>query len=158
MSKKKFAGCKRPPNAFILFCRDTRPSITQKFPKMPSSDVSSLLSHLWRSLDVLTKQCYKQQAEKLQIVSGNKPPFSDNSSPATIPSIYSPPISSDSSPSDVEKIVISHHHETYQYYPMLKPNELFYQLVTEKDCHGFQSMFENILGENENIAHLCSLI
>ncbi|OHT01278.1 hypothetical protein TRFO_31954 [Tritrichomonas foetus] len=63
--KKKEKCYKRPPNAFILFSREMRPSLIQKCPNMAPSDVSSLLSHLWRSLDPNKKQNYKIQAANL---------------------------------------------------------------------------------------------
>jgi hypothetical protein len=57
---------KRPPNAFLLFCRDERPSVCERCPSMSPCDVSSLLSHLWRSLDDESKARYKQEELRLQ--------------------------------------------------------------------------------------------
>jgi hypothetical protein len=57
---------KRPPNAFLLFCRDERYSVWQCCPSMSPCDVLSLLSHVWRSLDDESKARYKQEEHRLQ--------------------------------------------------------------------------------------------
>jgi hypothetical protein len=57
---------KRPPNAFLLFCRDERPAVCARCPGLSSTDVSSLLSHLWRSLSEETKQRYRIEEQRLQ--------------------------------------------------------------------------------------------
>lgn len=149
MSKKKCGNCKRPPNAFILFCRDTRPSLVQKFPKMPSSDVSSLLSQLWKSLDVITKQTYKNKAQNLLIIANKNRSFYENIPYSSMQPSDIPYSNSDSSQSDSDKMDVNQKHEACQYYPLLDPNELFYQIVPEKNFQDFQSIFENIVGEND---------
>jgi hypothetical protein len=57
---------KRPPNAFLLFCREERPKVCARCPGMTPSDVSSLLSHLWRSLSNESKMRYKREEHRLQ--------------------------------------------------------------------------------------------
>jgi hypothetical protein len=57
---------KRPPNAFILFCRNERQTVCDRCPNLSPGDVSSLLSHLWRSLDPESKAHYKQEELRLQ--------------------------------------------------------------------------------------------
>lgn len=153
MSKKKCGSCKRPPNAFILFCRETRPSIVQKFPKMVPSDVSSLLSQLWKSLDVLSKQAYKQQAQNLLLIANKEETFYDNTSNKIQNNIFNQTSNSDLSQSDSEKINSTSKSEPCHYYPMLDVNELFFQIVPEKNYHDLQEIFENIVGENDLMSH-----
>jgi hypothetical protein len=57
---------KPPPKAFVLFCKDERPSVCERCPSMNASDVMSVLSHLWRSLDEESKAWYKQEELRLQ--------------------------------------------------------------------------------------------
>jgi hypothetical protein len=64
--RTKMRVTKRPPNAFLLFCRDERPRICERCPNMNPSDVSSLLSHLWRSLAEEAKVQYKEEERRLQ--------------------------------------------------------------------------------------------
>jgi hypothetical protein len=56
---------KQPPNAFLLFCRDERPKIGERLPGLAPSDVSLLLSQMWRSLDDESKTRYKEEELKL---------------------------------------------------------------------------------------------
>lgn len=157
MSKKSIRCNKKPPNAFILFCRDTRPSLVQKFPKMPSSDVSSLLSHLWKSLDPLKKENYKQQAQQLLLLSDQNPKlFEPSTFEKNLP--YSQNNSFESSPSESGKIEVNHSHQTNTYYPMLSPNELFYQIIPDANLIEFQSIFGNMVGDNAIIEHSRSKI
>jgi hypothetical protein len=65
-TRSKSRQSKRPPNAFLLFCRDERPTICERCPKMSPADVSSLLSHLWRSLDHESKAQYKEEELRLR--------------------------------------------------------------------------------------------
>jgi hypothetical protein len=56
---------KCPPNAFFLFSRVERASICERYPRVSPSEVSSLLSHLWRSLDEESKARYKSEEVRL---------------------------------------------------------------------------------------------
>lgn len=49
------------PSAYILFCKENRSKITQQFPLMRASDVSSLLSELWRKLPEEKKEEYRER-------------------------------------------------------------------------------------------------
>ena len=153
LNRKKCNIAKRPPNAFILFCRDTRPALVQKCPKMASSDISSLLSHLWRSLEPVSKQNYKQRAAKLLTISERqgppspKPPLSTKFTKGEhfqtvqtteniietipIPTGYSnnpPPIL----------------HQQTNYYPMLNPNELYYQNAPQAKFDDVQGLLDSV--------------
>jgi hypothetical protein len=64
--RAKQAPKKRPPNAFLLFCKNERPSVCRRCPGMAAADISSLLSHLWRSLDEGTKARYKTEEMRLE--------------------------------------------------------------------------------------------
>jgi hypothetical protein len=57
---------KRPPNAFLIFCKQERPSVCERCPGMSPGEISSLLSHLWRSLDAEAKARYKSEEIRLQ--------------------------------------------------------------------------------------------
>ena len=56
---------KRPPNAFLLFCRDRRHELCSKCPNLKAPEVTALLSHLWRTLDEDAKERYRQSAMTL---------------------------------------------------------------------------------------------
>jgi hypothetical protein len=64
--RPKTRATKRPPSAFLLFCRDERQTICERCPHMSPSDVSSLLSHLWRLLGEESKAQYKEEELRLQ--------------------------------------------------------------------------------------------
>jgi hypothetical protein len=56
---------KRPPNAFILFCRAVAPAVTSANPGMTDLDVSHLLGKMWQVSDKAAKNYYREQARKL---------------------------------------------------------------------------------------------
>jgi hypothetical protein len=68
---------KPPPKAFVLFCKDERPSVCERCPSMGPSDVMAVLSHLWRSLDDESKAWYKQEELRLQHEGAAKMEFLD---------------------------------------------------------------------------------
>lgn len=53
----------KPPNAFLLFCRDRRQDLCSKCPGLKAHEVTALLSHLWRTLDEDAKEHYRQSAQ-----------------------------------------------------------------------------------------------
>jgi hypothetical protein len=57
-------GVRHPPNAFLLFARDERPIISARCPGMSAGEVTSILSHLWRSLDPVKKAAYRLEEER----------------------------------------------------------------------------------------------
>lgn len=61
---RKLRG-KKPPNAFLLFCRDRRQDLCSKCPGLKAPEVTALLSHLWRTLDEELKEHYKRSARSI---------------------------------------------------------------------------------------------
>jgi hypothetical protein len=57
---------KQLPKAFLLFCRDERPEVLSRCPEMTASEVSSVLSHRWRSLSKESKDRYKREEQRLK--------------------------------------------------------------------------------------------
>lgn len=57
---------KRPPNAFLLFCRDKRQSARGENPDMKNVDVSQVLADQWKNLDDTEKLHYKALAAEQQ--------------------------------------------------------------------------------------------
>lgn len=55
----------RTPTAYLLFSREHREEVRQSIPYLASTDVSSLLSQMWKSLDSSAKDKYKQYAAAL---------------------------------------------------------------------------------------------
>ena len=56
---------KKPPNAYLLFCRDKREEITKSNPEMNAMDKSQMLSSMWKELSDEQKDVYKQRASEL---------------------------------------------------------------------------------------------
>jgi hypothetical protein len=56
---------KRPPNAFILFCRSVGPSVTAANPGMSELQVNHLLGKMWQVYDRPSKDYYREQAQEL---------------------------------------------------------------------------------------------
>jgi hypothetical protein len=56
---------KRPPNAFILFCRAVAPAVTSANPGMSHLDVNHLLGKMWQVSDKAAKSYYREQARQL---------------------------------------------------------------------------------------------
>lgn len=56
----------RPPNAFILFCRDARNDLKSTNGSMSNIELSKLLGKMWKESSDEIHTMYKQQAAKLQ--------------------------------------------------------------------------------------------
>jgi hypothetical protein len=57
---------KRPPNAFILFCRSLRPSIRTENPDLPDVELNRTLAKLWQMADEPTRVFYREHAKTLR--------------------------------------------------------------------------------------------
>ena len=145
---------KQPPTAFVLFCKDMRPSLVEKCPNMSPPDVSALLSQLWKSLQPPVKLFYRQQAMKFKIAFGQNINSTlnhtiDNNHNNNVAKAEKnqeneniSPCLSDSNIQDKTKNTNNKEREIKQrsgkYYPLLNPNELFYQVIlpgNKIQCH-----------------------
>jgi hypothetical protein len=57
-------AAKRPPNAFILFCRSLKPSLMDD-PEITELDANRLLGKMWQVTDEQTHIYYREQAIQL---------------------------------------------------------------------------------------------
>jgi hypothetical protein len=58
-------AARRPPNAFILFCRAVRPSICAENPAMSDADIYGLIGKMWQLTDESLRAFYREQAKTL---------------------------------------------------------------------------------------------
>jgi hypothetical protein len=58
-------AAKRPPNAFILFCRTLRPSIRSENPDLTEVDINRILGKMWQVADEGSRGYYRDYAKQL---------------------------------------------------------------------------------------------
>jgi hypothetical protein len=56
---------KRPPNAFILFCRAIQASIRAENPEMSNTDIYGRIGIMWQLTDEMTRTFYRDEAKTL---------------------------------------------------------------------------------------------
>lgn len=56
----------RPPNAYMLFCMDTREKLLQREPDLTYKSVMNRLGELWKSMSKEETQPYREKAKQLQ--------------------------------------------------------------------------------------------
>ena len=57
---------KRPPNAFILYCKDMRTEVLASEPEHTSASLSRRLAELWKNADESKKVYYQRKAAQMQ--------------------------------------------------------------------------------------------
>lgn len=53
----------RPPSAYVIFMQDTRPRIVSENPEATFTQISGLVSAVWRDLDDEAKKAYQKRAD-----------------------------------------------------------------------------------------------
>jgi hypothetical protein len=64
-TKAKKTGPKRPPSAYILFCKDAREQVKQDNPEISAKEILSELGKMWKSLEDSEKLPYQEKSKKL---------------------------------------------------------------------------------------------
>jgi hypothetical protein len=59
--------CKKPLNAYLLFCKDRRGQVLEENPGLTMTQLNGVLSNLWNDLDSDQKAEYKIKSEKLRL-------------------------------------------------------------------------------------------
>ena len=54
----------RPPNAFMIFGKENRKLLAQKFPNYTNKFISKILGNQWKNIDYQTKAHYHQLANQ----------------------------------------------------------------------------------------------
>ncbi|XP_061834250.1 uncharacterized protein [Nerophis lumbriciformis] len=65
---------KKPPNAFMLFMKEQRPTVKAKFLNKDSATVNKVLGQMWKSLTPPEQEKYFQEAEVLNQIHANMYP------------------------------------------------------------------------------------
>lgn len=66
MSTKDANHIKRPMNAFMVWSREKRKTLSQANPRMHNSEISKILGAQWKQMEEESKQPYIQKAKELQ--------------------------------------------------------------------------------------------
>lgn len=63
---------RRPPNAFLIFCKKHRPIVRERFPNLENRGVTKILGEWWALLNNCQKQPYNDLAKEVGYLSFSK--------------------------------------------------------------------------------------